>query len=94
MRYIYLLEIKAKPGTVDELDAYVAGLLREAGSADGLDAIDAYHDLDEPETIVVVEQWATVEAHDRYALGKDAKVDNLSQRLANPPVLRRLGPFR
>ena len=87
MGMLYLLDVQAKPGTGDEVAKYFQGSL-EPGTVDGLDAA-IYRGVDDPDAVIVVEQWASAEHHDRFAATKQDAVQTLMTRVTQPPVLRR-----
>lgn len=61
-----LLELKVKPECIDDVIAGFAGMLPETRQFEGCIDVYAHQDQDEPTTIVLVEQWESRAAYEKY----------------------------
>lgn len=85
-----LLEVKAKPGTASELVATFKSILGDTRAYDGCKGVDVYQNSDEPEVIVLVEQWESRAKYEAY-LGwrqETGFVDKLVAAIDGPPSIR------
>jgi len=66
MAVLVLLEATVKAECVGELQSLLKQHFPEARAYDGCQGITAYLNVDDDRTLVVVQQWTTKEAHQRY----------------------------
>ena len=85
-----ILEVKAKPGTGDELVAFFRSILPETRAHDGCTSVETLRNSDDPDQVVVVEVWESREQYEKYLAwqrdrGPSAR---LIGRLAESPSIR------
>ena len=85
-----ILEVKAKPGTGDELVAFFRSILPETRAYEGCTSVDALQNSDDADSVVVVEEWETHEQYENYLAWQRERgtSDRLKQALAEPPSIR------
>ena len=85
-----ILEVKAKPGTGNELVAFFGSILPETRAYEGCTGVEALQNSDDADTVVVVEEWDSREQYEKYlAWQRERGVsDRLKQALAEPPSIR------
>ena len=85
-----ILEVKAKPGTGDEVVAFFRSILPETRAFEGCTSVDTLLNSDDADNVVVVEVWDTREQYEKYlAWQRERGVsDRLKQALAEPPSIR------
>ena len=59
-----ILEVKAKPGTGDELVAFFRSILPETRAHEGCTSVDALQNSDDADNVVLVEVWESREQHE------------------------------
>lgn len=84
-----ILEVKAKPGTGDEVVAFFGSILPETRAYEGCTSIDTLQNSEDPGN-VVVEVWDSRGQYEKYlAWQRERGVsDRLKQALAEPPSIR------
>ena len=85
-----ILEVKAKPGTGDELVAFFRSILPETRAHDGCASVETLQNSDDPDQVVVVEVWEAREQYEKYlAWQRDRGTSaRLIGRLAESPSIR------
>jgi len=85
-----ILELKAKPGTGDELVAFFGSILPETRAYEGCTSVDTLQNRDNADNVVVVEVWDSHEQYEKYlAWQRDRGTsDRLMDALAEPPSIR------
>jgi len=85
-----ILEVKAKPGTGDELVAFFRSILPETRAHDGCTSVETLRNSDDPDQVVVVEVWESREQYEKYlAWQRDRGTSaRLIGRLAESPSIR------
>ena len=85
-----ILEVKAKPGTGDELIAFFRSILPETRAYEGCAGVETLRNSDDADNVVVVEDWETREQYEKYlAWQRDRGTSaRLMEALAEPPVIR------
>ena len=85
-----ILEVRAKPGTGDELVAFFRSILSETRAYEGCTSVDTLQNRDDADNVLLVEEWESHEQYDNYlAWQRDRGTsDRLKQALAEPPVIR------
>ena len=85
-----ILELKAKPGTGDELVAFFGSILPETRAYEGCTSVDTLQNRDNADNVVVVEVWDSHEQYEKYlAWQRDRGTsDRLIEALAEPPSIR------
>ncbi|MFQ5743396.1 MAG: putative quinol monooxygenase [Acidobacteriota bacterium] len=66
MAIMVLVEAKAKAESTGELKESMGKLFPDTRAYDGCRGITAYQDLDDEQTVVLVEFWDTREHYERY----------------------------
>ena len=85
-----ILEVRAKPGTGDELVAFFRSILTETRAYEGCTSVDTLQNRDDADNVLLVEEWESHEQYDNYlAWQRDRGTsDRLKQALAEPPSIR------
>ena len=85
-----VLEVKAKPGTGDELVAFFRSILAEMRAYEGCTSVDTLQNRDDADNVLLVEEWESHEQYDNYlAWQRDRGTsDRLKEALAEPPSIR------
>ena len=85
-----ILEVKAKPGTGDELVAFFRSILPETRAHEGCTSVDALQNSDDADNVVLVEDWETREQYEQYLAWQRERgtSDRLMEALAEPPAIR------
>ena len=60
-----ILEVKAKPGTGDELVALFRSILPETRAYEGCTSVDTLQNSDDADNVVVVEVWDSREQYEK-----------------------------
>jgi quinol monooxygenase YgiN len=63
---LVLLEIHAKEGKGDEMIAVLARSLVDTRARQGCEGVTVHREHDQPDTVLLVERWATREDDDAY----------------------------
>jgi quinol monooxygenase YgiN len=63
---LVLLELEAVDGKADEMISILAKTLVDTRARQGCEGVTVHRDHDRPNTILLVEQWATREDDDAY----------------------------
>ena len=66
MSILVLLEIEAKEGKADEMIAVLGRSLVDTRARQGCESVTVHRDHDKPNTVLLVERWATREDDDAY----------------------------
>ena len=85
-----LLEVRAKPGTGNELVAYLRTILPETRAYEGCLGADMLQNRDDADNLVLVETWETREQYEKYLAWRRGRGDSdrLKEGLAEPPDIR------
>ena len=85
-----LLELQAKPGTGDELIAFLGAILPETRAYEGCTSVETLRNSDDADNVVVVEVWETRAQYEHYlAWQRERGTSNrLKAGLAEPPTIR------
>ena len=85
-----ILEVRAKPGTGDELVAFLRSILPETRAHEGCTSVKTLRNSDDADNVVVVEVWDTREQYEKYLAWQRERgtSDRLREALAEPPVIR------
>ena len=85
-----ILEVKAKPGTGDELIAFFRSILPETRAYVGGTSVDVLRSCHDADDVVVVEVWDTREQYEEYLAWQRQRgtSDRLREGLAEAPVIR------
>ena len=85
-----ILEVKAKPGTGNELVAFFRSILPETRAYEGCTSVEALQNSDDGDHVVVVEVWESREQYEKYLAWRRERgtTDRLMEALAEPPSIR------
>ncbi len=85
-----ILEVKAKPGTGDELVAFFGSIMPETRAYEGCTRVDTLQNSDDADSVMVVEEWDSREQYEKYLAWQRERgtSDRLKQHLAAPPSIR------
>jgi quinol monooxygenase YgiN len=85
-----ILEVKAKPGTGNELVAFFRSILGDTRAHDGCVSVETLRNSDDADHVVVVEAWESRGQYEKYlAWQRDRGTSaRLMEGLAEPPSIR------
>ena len=85
-----ILEVKAKPGTGDELIAFFKSILPETRAFEGCTSVETLQNSDDADNVVLVEMWEDREQYEKYLAWRRERgtTDQLMEALAEPPSIR------
>lgn len=85
-----ILELRAAPGRAEDIRAWLKGVLHETRSFEGCVTLHAVQNQEDPDIIVLVEQWDTRQHYERYLAWRVARGDmaRFSGMMAGPPIIR------
>ncbi len=85
-----VLEVRAKPGTGNELVAFFRSILEETRGYEGCTSVDTLQNRDDADNVLLVEEWESHEQYDNYlAWQRDRGTsDRLKELLAGSPTIR------
>ena len=85
-----ILDVRAKPGTGDELVTFFRSILPETRACEGCTSVDALRNSDDADNVVLVEVWETREQYEQYLAWQRERgtSDRLMEALAEPPIIR------
>lgn len=94
MTCMVMLEVRAKAGTGNDLINIFEQILPDTRAYDGCISVDVYQNQDEPDIVVLVEQWQTRAHYEKYFAWREetGAIAQLGQLLDGPPSLRYFDP--
>ena len=90
MSIVITFDVTAKSGQVDQLKALFTETLPDTRNFDGCVSVSLYTESDSPDTVFMVEQWASKAAYENY-LGwrqKRGDMEKLMALVNGEPVIR------
>jgi len=90
MAVTVLLELKAKSGTGGGLVEVFKQILPDTRKFDGNISVTTYQNQDDPDTVVLIEEWESRPAYEKY-LGwrqETGALDQLGQAIEGAPSIR------
>ncbi len=90
MSVTVMLEVKAKPDSIDALRQGLAALLPGTRAFEGCQGLTTYQDLEDGQTLVAVEHWDSKEHYERYLAWRTetGAMAQLVSLLEGPPNIR------
>ena len=90
MAVTVILEVKAKPGTGDNLVSVFRQILPDTRSYDGCISLELIQNQDDPDVLIAYEWWETREHYEKYfAWRKETgALDTLGPLLVDAPNIR------
>jgi quinol monooxygenase YgiN len=90
MSILVVLELEAVDGKGDEMIAVLKGSLGDTRARQGCEGVTVHRDTARPNSIVLVERWATREDDDAYRAWRagDGAVTGMVGLVAAAPVIR------
>ena len=90
MAVTVILEVKAKPGTGDNLVSVFRQILPDTRSYDGFISLELIQNQDDPDVLIAYECWETREHYEKYfAWRKETgALDTLGPLLVDAPNIR------
>jgi quinol monooxygenase YgiN len=87
MSVLYILELEIEPDKVDGYLAMFPAVVPDTRAFAGCEGITIHRSEDDPNRIVLLEYWASKEAHETYLSWRRERGDmeRFSQGLAGPP---------
>ena len=90
MPVIVVLELKAKPGTGDNVVPFFKQILPDTRSYDGCISVEFIQNQDDPDTLIAYERWETREHYEKYFEWRtqSGTLAPLAPLLEGPPSIR------
>lgn len=90
MSVLVLLEVQAADGKADELKELFKAILPDTRSREGCEGVTVHQDQDNPNTLVLVEQWRSRRDYEAYFQWRTERGDvkALGGLLGGAPTLR------
>ena len=90
MSVIVLLEVQAKPESLDELKATLEAILPDTRAYDGFEDIQVVANQDDPCNLILVEKWKSRQHQEKYFgwRAETGALDALGAMLSQPPSVR------
>jgi len=90
MSELVLVEFKVKPESVSGMKSYLAEILPDTRVYEGCQEIEAYFNMEDAGTIILVERWTSRAHYEKYfAWRKETGVlDKIGSMLAGPPSIQ------
>lgn len=85
-----ILEFKAKPGAIEKAKAWLRSVLPDTRGFEGCLTLYCIQDQDEPDAILIIEQWAKRENYEKYLAwrGERGDMETFGSFMAGPPKIR------
>lgn len=95
MPMLVMLEVKAKADAVEALRTLTTAGIPHTRAFAGCQGATAYVSQDDPQTLVLVSQWASRDAYERYLAWRteDGSLAQLMSLLDGPPIIRDFSPI-
>ena len=90
MSIVITFDVTAKAGQVDALIALFTETLGDTRQFDGCIKLDLHTENEAPDTVFMVEEWASKTAYEKYLAWRAQRgdMDKLMELIAGPPVIR------
>ena len=90
MSILVLLELEARDGKADTMIDVLRRSLGDTRARPGCESVTVHRDNDRPNTIVLVERWATRADDDAYRAWRagEGAVTEMGPLVAGPPTIR------
>ena len=85
-----LLELKAKAGTGSNLVATFKQILPDTRAFDGCHGVEVYQNMDDPDVVVLVEQWESRQHYEKYLAWRQetGALEALGKAIEGAPSIR------
>jgi len=85
-----LATLKLKPGMAEAVLGGLKGLLPDTRAYQGCQSIKIVQDLDNPDTVALVEEWENRSDHEAYLAwrAEQGELDKMAEVLAEPPTFQ------
>ena len=90
MSVLFILELNIEPGEVDRYLGQFPNVLPDTRAFEGCEKITVHQNADDPSDVVLLEWWASKEAHQKYMAWREERgdIEKLMQGLTGPPKTR------
>jgi quinol monooxygenase YgiN len=90
MSILVLLELEAKDGAVGQMIEVLRSSLHDTRARPGCESVTVHQDHDRPNTVLLVERWASREDDDAYRAWRagDGAVPAMGPLVAAAPTIR------
>ena len=90
MSVVVLLEMQIKPGSVNEVNAFLKDNLADTRGYEGCQGLDVYDNMDETGNLVVYERWDSRSHYEKYLAWRTetGTMDRVGAMLKAPPSIR------
>lgn len=85
-----ILEFRAVAGRVADAQAWLRSVLPDTRGFEGCETLHCIQNQDDPDVILIVEQWATRQHYERYLAWRAERGDMevFGAMMAGPPTIR------
>jgi quinol monooxygenase YgiN len=89
MSVTVVVELQARPDTLEQLRSGIVGMVPDALAYDGCEGVTVYENADDA-TLILVEPWASRAHHERYLAWRTERgeLDAVVGMLTGPPSIR------
>jgi quinol monooxygenase YgiN len=90
MSTVVLLEIQVKPEAIDEMKAFLKGILPDTRTYDGCQGVDIYGNVDDTGNLVFYQRWDSRQHYEKYLAWRTNTgiATQLRAMAASPPRIR------
>jgi quinol monooxygenase YgiN len=90
MSTVVLLEIQVKPEAIDEMKAFLKGILPDTRTYDGCQGVDIYGNVDDTGNLVFYQRWDSRQHYEKYLAWRTNTgiATQLRAMAASPPSIR------
>jgi quinol monooxygenase YgiN len=91
-----ILEFRAAPGRVADVQQWLKGVLPDTRAFDGCQTLYCIQNQEDPEVVLIVEQWDSRQHYERYLAWRAERGDMevFGAMMAGPPNIRFFDYFR
>ena len=86
-----MVEVKAKPGTGDNVVAFFRSIMQDTRAYEGCSSVDVLQNSDDGDNVVLVEVWNSHDQYEKYLTWQRGRgtTDRLMELVAGAPSIRR-----
>ena len=90
MSVTVLIDLTAKPGSIEDLKKLFAEILPDTRSYDGCEGLEVKINSDDPNNLLLVERWQSRQHYEKYFAWRQETglIDRLGPLLGAPPSVR------
>lgn len=94
MSVTVLATLKLKPGLADTVLGGLKDMLPDTRAYAGCESVDVVRDMDNPDTVILVEQWGARSDHEAYMAWRTetGALAAMAEVMAEPPIFTYCNP--